>query len=71
MKLTAQVKLLPTPEQAERLKQTLEQMNAICNAISNYAWENKRLSRNALQKALYYSLRGQLETAAQVAIRCG
>jgi hypothetical protein len=34
MKLTAQIKLLPTPEQAELLKATLERSNAACNAIS-------------------------------------
>ena len=41
MKLTAQVKLVPTPEQAALLKATLEAANAACNAISAYAWNNK------------------------------
>jgi hypothetical protein len=39
MKLTAQLKLLPTPQQAAALKRTLEAANAACNAISQVAWE--------------------------------
>jgi putative transposase len=41
MKLTAQLKLLPTPEQADSLKRTLEAANAACNYISNMAWETR------------------------------
>jgi len=37
MKLMAQVKLLATPEQAQLLKQTLEQANALCTAMSAWA----------------------------------
>jgi putative transposase len=39
MKLVAQLKLNPTPEQHALLKATLERANAACNAISVYAWE--------------------------------
>jgi len=35
MKLIAQLKLLPTPEQAGTLQRTLEQANAACNEISS------------------------------------
>ncbi|MBK8420938.1 helix-turn-helix domain-containing protein [Candidatus Villigracilis saccharophilus] len=37
MKLTAQIKLLPTPEQAQALRKTLEVANAACNHISEQA----------------------------------
>jgi hypothetical protein len=33
MKLIAQIKLMPSKEQAILLKKTLEQANALCNAI--------------------------------------
>ena len=33
MKLVAQVKLLPTPEQADALRHTLEQANAACQFV--------------------------------------
>lgn len=70
MKLTAQIKLVPTPKQAELLKATLEQANTACNTISQYAWENKVFSQFDLQKAQYYGLRDEFELAAQVVVRC-
>jgi len=70
MKLTAQVKLLPTPQQAELLRQTLEQANAVCKAIGDYAWEKRVFRAYGLHEALYHELRGQSELAAQVVIRC-
>ncbi|MBW7959804.1 MAG: helix-turn-helix domain-containing protein [Candidatus Promineofilum sp.] len=39
MKLTAKIKLQPTPEQHAVLLQTLETANAACNDISQQAWE--------------------------------
>jgi hypothetical protein len=41
MKLIAQVKLLPTPEQADALRHTLEQANVACRFVSDTAWETK------------------------------
>ena len=70
MKLTAQIKLVPTPEQAERLKATLERANAACNVISEYAWENKLFNHLDLHKPLYYSLRSAFELASQLVVRC-
>jgi putative transposase len=70
MKLTAQLKLLPTTEQAELLKATLEAANTACNAISDYAWANKVFHQFALHKALYTGLRDQFSLAAQMAVHC-
>jgi len=39
MKTIAQIKLQPTSEQADALKQTLATANASCNDISRVAWE--------------------------------
>jgi hypothetical protein len=50
VKLTAQLKLLPTPEQADVLKRTLEAANAACNYISNLAWNTRTFATFALQK---------------------
>jgi hypothetical protein len=38
MKLIAQVKLLPTLEQADALRKTLERANAACQFVSDTAW---------------------------------
>jgi putative transposase len=70
MKLTAQVKLLPTPEQAELLRQTLEAANAACNLISDYAWANQIFHQFRLHKALYADLRVRFGLAAQMVVRC-
>jgi hypothetical protein len=50
MKLTAQLKLLPTPEQANALKHTLRAANAACDYISQVAWETRTFGKFALQK---------------------
>ena len=70
MKLTAQIKLLATPDQAKLLKATLEAANAACNTISDYAWDNRVFNAFKLHKALYQDLRRQYELAAQLAVRC-
>jgi len=70
MKLTAQIKLVPTPQQTRLLKATLEAANAACNAISDYAWDNKVFNQFVLHKALYKGLRTEFELAAQLAVRC-
>ena len=41
MKLTLKIKLIPTAEQADLLLETLRETNAVCNAISDVAWEKK------------------------------
>jgi hypothetical protein len=53
MKLTAQLKLLPTPEQAGALARTLETANAACNYISDVAWATRTFGKFALQKLCY------------------
>jgi putative transposase len=70
MKLTGKVKLQPTPEQANLLKQTLEIANAACNYISEKAWEHKRFSRVPLHKLVYYDTREKFDLSAQVVVRC-
>lgn len=70
MKLTAQVKLRPTDQQREALKQTLEAANAACNAISDYAWVNQLFNQFKLHKALYTDMRVTFGLAAQLAVRC-
>ena len=70
MKLTAQIRLNPTQEQAAILLATMERANAACNAISEYAWSEKVFSKFKLQKAIYYHIKGRFELTAQVVVRC-
>jgi predicted transposase len=70
MKLTAQLQLRPTPEQAEFLKRTLEAANGACNVISAYAHANRVYNKYELQKALYGQIRAQFKLGAQMVVRC-
>jgi len=69
VKLIAQVKLLPTPEQADALKQTIEQANAACQFVSDYAWESKTFRQYDLHHACYNTIRDKFDLSAQVAVR--
>ncbi|MFI0446719.1 RNA-guided endonuclease InsQ/TnpB family protein [Actinomadura sp. 6N118] len=53
MKLVVQIKLLPTPEQAAALAETLNAVNATANVVSQQAFERGVFSRAGLQKLLY------------------
>ena len=70
MHLTAKVKLLPTAEQAEALKRTLEAANAACNYISERAWRESTFRQFSLHKLVYYDVRGRFGLSSQMAVRC-
>jgi putative transposase len=69
MKLIAQLKLLPTPQQADALRRTLETTNAACNYISDVAWATRSFGKHALQKLVYQDVRQTFGLAAQLTIR--
>src|SRR5262245_52533759 len=69
VKLTAQLKLKPTPEQADALRRTLEAANAACNFISQVAWDTHTFNTFALQKLCYTQVRDTFSLAAQMVIR--
>lgn len=70
VKLIAQVKLLPSKEQAKALKETLARANAACDAISAVAWENKVFKQYALHKLTYHEAKHELNLSAQIIVRC-
>jgi len=70
MKLSVQLKLLPTPEQADALTRTLAAANAACDYISQVAWETKTFRQFAVHKLVYQSVRETFGLAAQMAVRC-
>ncbi len=69
MKLTAQVKLIPTPEQANALRHTLKQANAACRFVSEIAWETKTFRQYDLHHKCYQAVREQFGLSAQAAVR--
>src|ERR687886_438682 len=70
MKLTVQPKLIPSPEQADALRRTLEAANAACDYISQVAWESKTFRQFAIHKLTYQAVRETFHLAAQLAVRC-
>lgn len=70
MKLIAQVKLLPTKEQAQALKETLARANAACDAISVAAWHDKVFGQYAIHKLIYHTIKESFGLSAQVVVRC-
>jgi len=69
MKLIAQLKLQPTPAQADALKRTLEAANAAGDYISSVAWETRTFGKFALQKLCYQHVREQFGLSAQMTVR--
>lgn len=69
MKLTANIKLNPSPEQHEALKKTLKVSNRACNAISKIAWDNKQFGQYYLHKLVYYDIKTKFNLSAQVTVR--
>jgi putative transposase len=70
MRLIAAIQLLPTPEQADALKRTLETANAACNYISRVAWESKTFRQFPMHRLTYQAVRETFHLAAQLAVRC-
>lgn len=57
MKLTVQIKLLPTTEQHLALKETMETFNDACNYISRRAFDSKVFRQVNLHHLVYYDTR--------------
>jgi putative transposase len=70
MKLTAQIKLLPSPEQSKALRKTLEVANAACNYISTQAWDSKTFRQFPIHKLTYYDVKEMFQLSAQIIVRC-
>jgi putative transposase len=70
MKLTVQLKLQPTPAQADALRRTLETANAACDYISQIAFSTQTFRQFAIHKLAYQSVRETFGIAAQLTVRC-
>jgi IS605 OrfB family transposase len=66
MKLTVQVKLLPTGEQSASLKTTMETANAAADRLSELAWNAGEFRRFPLHKLGYRILRDEFPLSSQV-----
>lgn len=69
MKLIAQVKLLPTLEQVDALRRTVEAANAACNFVGQRAWRTKTFKQYDLHHLCYKDIRAKFDISAQVVVR--
>jgi putative transposase len=69
VKLTAQLKLHPTPEQHDFLQATLEEANAACNWISQEAFREGVFGQFSLHKIVYHPARERFNLSAQMVVR--
>lgn len=69
MKLIAQIKLLPSTEQFNYLKKTLESANAACNYASEQGWQYRTFGQYALHKLCYRSVREKFCLCADATVR--
>jgi putative transposase len=69
VKLTVQLKLLPSAEDAAALLATLERANDAANVISETAWKTQTFGQWALHKAVYYEIKARFDLNAQVVAR--
>lgn len=70
MKLTLQIKLLPTQEQFTFLKNTLIEANTACNEISDIAFTKKLYNQFKLHKEVYHPIKSSFNLSAQMVVRC-
>jgi len=69
MKLTANIKLIPSKEQYQLLKDTLETSNQACNWISEIAFKTKTFGQFALHEPTYHEIKNKFHLSAQMAVR--
>jgi len=70
MKLTIQLKLQPTAEQADALRRTLHRANEACVYISRVAFSARTFRQFAIHRLVYADVRETFGLAAQLAVRC-
>jgi len=70
MKLTLQIKLLPTQEQRSLLLDTIKEANTTCNKISETIWNAKVFNQYEAHRLVYHDIRNNSPLSAQMVVRC-
>ena len=69
VKLVAKVKVVPTAEQRQLLKDTLYRANQAANEVSGVAWAAKCFRPFAIHKLVYKEVRQRYGLSAQMTVR--
>jgi len=70
LKITLQIKIIPSQEQKRALLDTIKEANKACNQISEIAFANQTFNKFRLQKLVYHEIRGAFNLSAQMVVRC-
>lgn len=70
MKLVASLRLLPAPDQAVLLRETLERCNAACDWLAQAGADAKVTRQYDLHRIGYADMRSRFGLTAQAAVRC-
>lgn len=70
MKLIATLRLLPTSEQADALRRTLERCNAACDWLSEAGFAAGKVRQYDLHKLAYAETKARFGLTAQAVVRC-
>ena len=68
--MTLQIQLLPEPDQARKLRATVERFNEAANWLAGEAFDRKTANKILLQKLCYAELRERFGLSSQMAVRC-
>jgi putative transposase len=66
---TVTCKLRVNSESAAALAETMARFNAVCNRLSQIAWDTKAFRAHDLQREAYHSIRAESELPSQLTIR--
>jgi len=69
MKLTLKMKLLPSDEQKQLIIDTMKEVNTVCDAISEIAWERKVFNQFKTHKEVYHPFKKTFNLSAQMLVR--
>ena len=70
VKLTAKILLKPTDEQKQILLDTMQEANAACDSISDWAFSNKVFGQYNIHRGTYHTIKETFNLSAQMVVRC-
>ena len=70
MKLSLQIKLLPSQEQQVLLLNTIKEANTACNRISEIIWNKRVFNQFKVHHLIYYDIKNTTHLSAQAVVHC-
>src|SRR5574344_2323556 len=65
--LTTKIKLLPTPDEKNLLRETMKRYSKACDFVSDWAFANRTVDRDEIHNATYSDVRSRFGLGSQMA----